>query len=49
VGIWLIDQGRQVELNVKQVTLETAAWLQAQKNGEHEVSTKPGVSTSRSL
>jgi peptide/nickel transport system substrate-binding protein len=39
VGIWLIDQWRQIGLNVKQVTLETAAWLQAQKNGEHEVST----------
>ena len=39
VGIWLIDQWRQVGLNVKQVTLETAAWLQAQKSGEHEVST----------
>src|SRR5260370_35110918 len=39
VGIWLIDQGRQVGVNVKQVTLETAAWLQAQKNGDFEVST----------
>jgi peptide/nickel transport system substrate-binding protein len=39
IGIWLIDQWRQVGLNVKQVTLESAAWLQAQKNGEHEVST----------
>ena len=39
VGIWLIDQWRQVGLNVKQVTLESAAWLQAQKNGDFEVST----------
>lgn len=39
VGIWLIDQWRQVGLNVKQVNLETAAWLQAQKNGDFEVST----------
>ena len=39
VGIWLIDQWRQVGLNVKQVVLETAAWLQAQKNGDFEVST----------
>jgi peptide/nickel transport system substrate-binding protein len=39
VGIWLIDQWRQVGLNVKQTTLETAAWLQAQKDGNFEVST----------
>jgi peptide/nickel transport system substrate-binding protein len=39
VGIWLIDQWRQVGLNVKQVTLESAAWLQAQKTGDFEVST----------
>ena len=39
VGIWLIDQWRQVGLNVKQSTLETAAWLQAQKDGNFEVST----------
>jgi peptide/nickel transport system substrate-binding protein len=39
VGIWLIDQWRQVGLNVKQVTLESAAWLQAQKDGNFEVST----------
>jgi len=39
VGIWLIDQWRQVGLNVKQVSLESAAWLQAQKNGDFEVST----------
>ena len=39
VGIWLIDQWRQVGLNVRQVSLESAAWLQAQKNGEFEVST----------
>jgi peptide/nickel transport system substrate-binding protein len=39
VGIWLIDQWRQVGLNVKQVVLETAAWLQAQKQGDFEVST----------
>jgi peptide/nickel transport system substrate-binding protein len=39
VGIWLIDQWRQVGLNVKQVTLESASWLQAQKTGDFEVST----------
>jgi len=39
VGIWLIDQWRQVGLNVKQVSLESAAWLQAQKNGDFEVCT----------
>jgi peptide/nickel transport system substrate-binding protein len=39
VGIWLIDQWRQIGLNVKQVTLESAAWLQAQKTGDFEVST----------
>jgi len=39
VGIWLIDQWRQIGLNVKQVTLESGAWLQAQKTGDFEVST----------
>ena len=39
MGIWLIDQWRQVGLNVKQVTLESASWLQAQKTGDFEVST----------
>ena len=39
VGIWLIDQWRQVGLNVKQSVLESAAWLQAQKDGNFEVST----------
>ena len=39
VGIWLIDQWRQVGVNVKQVVLETAAWLNAQKTGNFEVST----------
>ncbi len=39
VGIWLIDQWRQVGLNVKQVTLESGSWLQAQKTGDFEVST----------
>ena len=39
VGVWLIDQWRQIGVNVKQVMLESAAWLQAQKNGEHEAST----------
>ena len=39
VGIWLIDQWRQVGLNVKQVSLESAAWLSAQKSGDFEVST----------
>ena len=39
VGIWLIDQWRQVGLNVKQVVHETAAWLQMQKEGNFEVST----------
>jgi peptide/nickel transport system substrate-binding protein len=39
VGIWLIDQWRQIGVNVKQVVLESAAWLQVQKSGEFEVST----------
>jgi peptide/nickel transport system substrate-binding protein len=39
VGIWLIDQWRQIGLNVKQTVLESAAWLQAQKAGDFEVST----------
>lgn len=37
VGVWLIDQWRQVGLNAKQVVLETAAWFQAQKTGDFEV------------
>jgi peptide/nickel transport system substrate-binding protein len=39
VGIWLIDQWRQIGVNVKQVVLESGLWLQAQKDGVHEVST----------
>jgi peptide/nickel transport system substrate-binding protein len=39
VGVWLIDQWRQIGVNVKQVNLESAAWLQAQKDGIHEAST----------
>jgi peptide/nickel transport system substrate-binding protein len=39
VGVWLIDQWRQIGVNVKQVMLESAAWLSAQKEGAHEVST----------
>ena len=39
VGVWLIDQWRQIGVNVTQVNLESAAWLSAQKNGEHEAST----------
>ena len=39
VGVWLIDQWRQIGVNVKQVNLESAAWFTAQKEGEHEVST----------
>jgi len=39
VGIWLIDQWKQIGVNVKQVSLETAAWLTAQKSGDFEVST----------
>jgi peptide/nickel transport system substrate-binding protein len=39
VGVWLIDQWRQIGVNVKQVVLESAAWLQAQKSGDFEVST----------
>ena len=39
VGIWLIDQWRQIGLNVKQTVLESAAWLHAQKAGDFEVST----------
>ena len=39
VGIWLIDQWRQIGVNVKQVVLESAAGRQVQKSGEFEVST----------
>src|SRR5712691_3114386 len=39
VGIWLIDQWRQIGVTVKQVNLESAAWFTAQKEGQHEVST----------
>jgi peptide/nickel transport system substrate-binding protein len=39
VGIWLIDQWKQIGVNVKQINLETASWLQAQKAGDFEVST----------
>jgi peptide/nickel transport system substrate-binding protein len=39
IGIWVIDQWRQIGVNVKQVFLESAAWLQQQKDGAHEVST----------
>jgi peptide/nickel transport system substrate-binding protein len=39
VGVWLIDQWRQIGVNVKQVNLESAAWFTAQKEGQHEVST----------
>jgi peptide/nickel transport system substrate-binding protein len=39
VGVWLIDQWRQIGVNVKQVMLESAAWPTAQKAGEHEAST----------
>jgi len=39
VGIWVIDQWRQIGVNAKQVSLESAAWLQAQKTGDFEVST----------
>src|SRR5256884_689388 len=38
VGVWLIDQWRQIGVTVKQTVLESAAWLQAQKNSEFEVS-----------
>jgi peptide/nickel transport system substrate-binding protein len=39
VAVWLIDQWKQIGVTVKHTVLETAAWLQAQKNGEFEVST----------
>ena len=39
VGIWLIDQWRQIGVAVKQNVLESAAWLSAQKTGDFEVST----------
>ena len=39
VGIWVIHQWRQIGVTVKQVVCETAAWLQAQKNGDFEVFT----------
>jgi peptide/nickel transport system substrate-binding protein len=40
VGIWLIDQWRQIGVTVKQNVLESATWLQALKNGDFEVSTQ---------
>ena len=39
VGIWLIDQWRQIGVTVKMENLESAAWLRAQENGDHQVST----------
>jgi peptide/nickel transport system substrate-binding protein len=39
IGVWLIDQWRQIGVDVKQVMLESAAWFTAQKEGQHEVST----------
>ncbi|HYB43551.1 MAG TPA: ABC transporter substrate-binding protein [Candidatus Methylomirabilis sp.] len=39
VGVWLIDQWRQIGVTVKQSVVETAGWLQAQKTGDFEVST----------
>ena len=39
VGVWLIDQWRQIGVNVKMINLESAAWLSQQKEGAHEVST----------
>ena len=39
LGIWLIDQWRQIGVTVKQNVVETATWLQAQKAGDFEVST----------
>ena len=39
VGVWLIDQWRQIGLDVKMVNLESAAWFTAQKEAQHEVST----------
>ena len=39
VGVWLIDQWRQIGVTVKQNVLESAGWLQAQKTGDFEVST----------
>ena len=39
VGVWLIDQWRQIGVTVKQTVLESASWLAAQKSGDFEVST----------
>ena len=39
VGVWLINQWRQIGVTVKQTVLESAGWLQAQKTGDFEVST----------
>src|SRR5262245_28624323 len=39
IGVWLLDQWRQIGVNVKQINLESAAWFAAQKEGQHEVST----------
>ena len=36
-GIWLIDQWRQIGVNVKHNAVETSAWFNALRNGDFEV------------
>jgi peptide/nickel transport system substrate-binding protein len=38
LSVWLIDQWRQIGLNVTQRVLESAAWFQALRTGDFEVS-----------
>src|SRR5205809_877565 len=45
VAVWLIDQWRQIGVNVKQINLESAAWFTAQKEGQHEASTNAPCNT----
>jgi len=37
LGVWLIDQWRQIGLNVKQEVVESAAYFSAVRGGQHQV------------
>ena len=37
VGIWLLDQWRQIGLNVKMEFLETAKWTEIQRSGDFDI------------
>jgi peptide/nickel transport system substrate-binding protein len=37
LGVWLIDQWRQIDLNVRREVIEPAAYFGAMRKGEHEV------------